>query len=130
MKELLEKQLAQFKQVYNMGNKENRIEKIEVFSGVKASSYFVPDMFIGSDSSPEALKAHEDMRSKPAWFVEVFIDGLCVCRKKKMNANNENLQQYENELIEAILLETFFYGMNSAFQGSIEYNKRFDYLKP
>ena len=81
----------------------DEIKSVEVFSGIKPSSYYVPDIlgYLGS------------LPPKPSWFIEVYINGRCIWRKDKSNDNNENLSQYEDELAESIIREMVVYGVNS-----------------
>lgn len=114
MKQQLANSLESFKNHNNMlGN--SKIDKIELFSGIKSSSYFLPDIFIGRTTSPEAIQAHVDSRKQLSWFVEIWIDKICVWRKSATNSSGEDLQQFENQLIDQIMMEIFLTGINSSW---------------
>jgi hypothetical protein len=125
MKDILEKQLEMFKEMHNISNATAPINTVTLFSGLKPSNYFVPNIFIGRDSSSEAFKRHEEMRNKLAWFVEIWVDDLCVWRKSAIGASNDDLQkEYETKLLEEIMLEIFFYGINAAWRQTKDFKQQ------
>lgn len=120
-KEELQNLLDYFKMVNNQGNNIiNPIEKLELFSGEKPSGYYAPNMFIGSNSNPESMHLHEKLRMTPAWFVEIWVDGICVFRESRMSNRGEDPQKFEQGLIDNVVKGIFVYGLFTAWQDTIK----------
>ncbi len=114
MKDLLKKYCDKFEKHLEINKKLGRIEfnkesKVELFSGLKPASYHVSSIL---DYIKHPPYSKEPNKPNPlAWFVEIWIDGVCVWRKFKLNETGENLHQYEDELINQVMIEIFFIGM-------------------
>jgi len=115
-KEQLEKHLNYFKELYNLAKRGNPINDIKLFSGIKPSSYFVPNLFVSRNTTEETIKRHEEIRNAPSWFVEIWIDGLCIWRKSSLVECDISVAGVlEQGLIDAIADEIFCYGINSSW---------------
>jgi hypothetical protein len=119
MKEKLINYLESFKNIVNtfhVGDK--KINNIELFSGVKPTMYHVPIVFDYLNHPPYSNRGGYVGMS---WFVEIWIDGLCIWRKEK--SGDGDLNKYEDELIENTLEEIVFCGLNSSWESIINIHK-------
>lgn len=107
----LEEYLQEFKNLVNT-NKIGTIKEIELFSGIKPADYYVPQILDYLDNPPYK---DEPRSIELAWFVEIFIDHMCIWRKSMLNKTGENLQQYEEPLLKEIFKEIIFYGLDSSW---------------
>ena len=107
--------LDSFKNRVNIhSNAKEKITNIELFSGIKAASYYVPNIMDYLNYPPYSNRG--SAISQPAWFVEIWIDHLCVWRKSKLNETGENLQQYEDELLKETLKGIVLSGLHSSWR--------------
>ena len=51
-----------------------------------------------------------------AWFIEIFINRLCVYRKYCLVKAQKNLKKYEDELIDEMFREIFFSGLINSWR--------------
>lgn len=113
MKQQLIDYLNSFKSLINVNFKgEKKITNIELFSGIKPASYYIPNI-LGYLNHPPYSNRSEMVEI--AWFVEIWIDNVCIWRKSRLNETGENLQQYEDELIKETIREIVMYGLNSSW---------------
>jgi hypothetical protein len=111
-KELIEETLGHFKFNYNFKREKDPIKEITLFSGIKLASYHAPNI-LGYFNYPPYSNRGEEIYL--AWFVEIWIDNICIWRKSNMNETGENLQQYENILLEQLTKEILLYGISNCF---------------
>jgi len=110
--------LESYKDRMNMYDSDkNKIDKIELFSGVKPASYYFPDLLEYLHYTPLFEKG---VKRQMAWFVEIWINDVCVWRKSKMNETGEGLQQFEEELIADLMSEIVMVGLNSSWLTTID----------
>jgi hypothetical protein len=89
---------------------DKQIHTIELFSGIKPSGYYAPQIWIGTGIP-------QDITPSPAWFVEIWINNTCVFRESASSAPDAtNLQGSENELLERTMAQVFFHGIDSAYK--------------
>ena len=118
MKQQLIDYLDAFKSLINVNFKgEKKIETIELFSGIKPASYYVPNILEYLNHPPYSNRGE---KTELAWFVEIWIDNVCIWRKSRINEMGDNLQQYEDELIKEIMREIVMHGLNSSWNFIIE----------
>jgi hypothetical protein len=95
--------------------------KVVLFSGVKPSSYYVPQ--------PMAYRDHPPYRDSQldsadlSWFVEIWVDGICVWRKSMCG---EDLKQYEEQLMEETIRDIMIYGLSTSYIDTKERRKNFN----
>lgn len=112
-KELLNIYLESFKSLININFKgEKEIKEIKLFSGIKLSSYYVPEILTYLEYPPYSDKRRTVELS---WFVEIWIDGICIWRKSRSNEETNNLQMYEDELIEEMIRDIVICGLHSSW---------------
>lgn len=108
-KEILTNILDKYKELQSINGTP---KDIFLFSGLKPASYHVPNI-LGYLNHPPYSDRGESLEF--AWFVEIWINDICIWRKSRMNSTGENLQQYEEELCIQILEEMSFYGLYSCY---------------
>lgn len=89
-------------------NKEG--EGWEVFSGVKPSGYYVPMMVF---STKEALK---DKGPEMAWFVEIWMERICIFRTSSLPYGDKKLEDLEEEALDKVIRDVCMYGLGSAWK--------------
>ena len=91
-KEMLQELCSNLEKELNDIKETNNLTKVELFSGLKPSNYFLPDIAITTISSDERIKTN-------AWFVELSVDDLVVFRESLVPLENEDLKIIEEMLI-------------------------------
>jgi len=106
-KEMLQELCSNLEKELNDIKETNNLTKVELFSGLKPSNYFLPDIAITTISSDERIKTN-------AWFVELSVDDLVVFRESLVPLENEDLKIIEEMLINKVVRNIFTFGvMNS-----------------
>jgi len=122
MKQQLINYLDAFKSIVNISSKnERKINSIKLFSGIKPTLYYVSNALEYLNHPPYS---NEGEKVEVAWFVEIWIDNVCIWRKSRLNKTGENLQQYEDELIREMIQEIVMYGLSSSWDIIIEREKK------
>ena len=83
----------------NMMNRGSHV-KVELFSGIKPSNYYSPAIHIGTSKSIPNKQIN-------AWFVEVFVDGICIFRDSMPSTGKKT----EGILIDRTIQSIFNYGV-------------------
>lgn len=108
-KEELIKFLDGFKIHTKIMNKE--IYDIKLFSGIKPSGYCVPRI-LDYLNHPPYSENEPNNQIQLSWFVEIWINELCVWRKEHaFNSDEEPTDKYEQELIDRIVEEMLMHGL-------------------
>lgn len=119
-KEELIKFLDGFKLHMNISNHE--IDDIKLFSGVKPSGYHAPNILNYLDHPPYSQK---NPTLRYSWFVEIWINELCVWRQEyAFNADEEPTDKYEQLLINRIVDEMMLHGLHSSWTFLLKYHKK------
>lgn len=120
MKNLTKKEiLNEFLQSYFIMEKVGgTTHKIDLFNGIKPASYCVPRILDYLDNPPYSKETEKQLKLE--WFVEIWIDDVCIWRKSAGNEFSENLEQFEEPLIDQIILEITAYGLNAALRDTLE----------
>ncbi len=87
---------------------DNHIDSIELFSGIKYSGYQLPQIWLGTGIP-------QDKAPTPAWHVEIWINRICVFRDSAASIDNANLQKFEKELLEKLMISVFMHGISSSY---------------
>lgn len=116
MKEELIRLLNRYEDILNIRGGSESVKETFLFSGIKPSSYYLPSIMMGSGN-----KLYDDIRY--SWFVEIWIDGLCIYRQSMTNIEQEDLQQYEDVLLKRTMNDIFMFGLSSCLQYTKEMNE-------
>lgn len=105
-KEIVEKYLSIFESGIN--TPENK-SKVTLFSGMRNADYFYCSMI--------AYLADNQYHVRLAWFVEIWIDDLCVWRKiARGNKKGESLKKHEDRLFEELLKDIIMHGLYCSWE--------------
>lgn len=109
MKELLLDYLDKYRENLRINSLIRDVENIEVefFSGIKKAYYYTPIV--------PGLELPEKYANANAWFVEIWIGGICVFRRTKTNEEQENLEQYEDECIKETMHNIMLSGLSNTY---------------
>lgn len=88
---------------YHLNIQSTQKRTVEFFSGLKPSQYFLPHMSIG-----------REIPTRTAWFVEIFVDGMCIFRESYVPSKGDSLEIIESKLIDVLLQQVFNFGVTSA----------------
>ena len=124
IKELL-KLCERFKFHMNIGIKEddpNYIKDVRIFSGIKQAGYNIPMILDYLNYPPYSNRGS---MIEMAWYVEIFINGICIWRKFHVGNPNkkEDLKRVEAELCEKIINEIQLYGLFHSRKRIMDMNK-------
>ena len=89
---------------------ENENYKIELFSGKKPYNYFLPQTI--------------PVQIRPTWFVEIFINNICVWREFKIMKDDSNYKEIEEELSKRIFFSITAIGFLQNYKITNELRRR------
>lgn len=102
MKEKIIEYLKTYEEIMSFSTKKKVV--VTFFSGYKPSSYYLPQMMIGS-KPPESYMA---------WFCEIFIDNICIYRESRIPTKNETDLEMEEMVLNQLMRQIFIHGVSSA----------------
>lgn len=112
---LVSKWLESYQQLFNQTAKEeDQIRSIKLTSEMKPDNYFIPQIWIGAGLPND--------ESIPAWFVEIWINDLCVFRESKVanHGQDTNWKIIEESCLDRLLQNILSHGLTAAYKVSKE----------
>lgn len=108
-KKILQEFCSDLEKDLNQREGTGKEKRVELFSGLKPSDYFLPTMHIGTSKS---IPVHGVM----SWFVEVIVDGKVVFRESYVPKKSDDTNVIEGFLIRRVLRNIFTFGVMSSKQ--------------
>lgn len=62
-----------------------------------------------------------DINGRYTWMVEIWVDNLCIVRNSQ-EGEKEKVWQFENHLLNKVIIEVIHFGLNTAFEISKAFN--------
>ena len=109
--------LEHYKNLVNSKLKEGEekiIKEISLFSGIKQYNYW----------------KQEIVTDTPAWFVEIWINGICVFREYEIAPNKDSvLEELQEELLEKVLFSIIYIGLTYGYKHQINQQENTSEIK-
>ena len=94
----------------------NKERTVVFFSGFKPYNYVLPHIHIGTTKSlPNEIEM--------AWFVEIWLDEICIFRQSYIPRESEDIDIVEQMLITRVFRDIFTYGIMSSKEFINKMNK-------
>jgi len=104
---ILQELCSNLERELNERKETNQRRTVELFSGLKPSDYYLPQMHIGTTKSIPT-------EGRMAWFVEVGVDGKVIFRESYLPKESEDLKIVEGFMISRVLRNIFTFGVMSS----------------